>query len=52
VLARALFFGFLAFGKDLGQSVPDMTPDAPPNGAEALATMRDLFGHLYPNLGI
>jgi phospholipase C len=51
-LASALFFGFLAFGKDLGQSVPDMTPDAPPNGAEALAIMRDLFGHLYPNLGI
>jgi phospholipase C len=52
VLARSLFFGFLAFGKAHGQKVPEFTPDAPPNGAEALAIMRDLFGHLYPNLGV
>jgi phospholipase C len=51
-LAKAFFFGFLAFGKDLGQTMPGYTPDAPPDGAEALAVMRDLFGHLYPNLGI
>jgi phospholipase C len=51
-LASALFFGFLAYGKHLGQNMPDFSPDKPPNGAEALATMRDLFGHLYPNLGI
>ena len=52
VLAGAIFFGFLAFGKNLGQKVPDFTPDAPPTGAEALAIVRDLFGHLYPNLGL
>jgi phospholipase C len=52
VLARAIFFGFLAFGKNLGQKVPDYSPDAPPTGAEALAIVRDLFGHLYPNLGL
>ncbi|HVN50589.1 MAG TPA: alkaline phosphatase family protein [Acidimicrobiales bacterium] len=52
VLAKAFFFGFLAFGKNHGQTVPDFTPDNPPNGAEALAIMRDLFAHLYPNLGI
>ena len=51
-LASAFFFGFLAFGKNLGQRVPVYSPDAPPNGAEALAIMSDLFGHLYPNLGI
>jgi phospholipase C len=51
-LAGALFFGFLAYGKHLGQNMPDFSPDNPPNGAEALVIMRDLFGHLYPNLGI
>jgi phospholipase C len=51
-LAKAFFFGFLAFGKDLGRTMPDYSTHAPPNGAEALAVVRDLFGHLYPNLGI
>jgi phospholipase C len=51
-LASALFFGFLAYGRNLGQPMPQFSTDSPPNGAIALATMRDLFGHLYPNLGI
>jgi phospholipase C len=50
-LARALFHGLLAFGKELGQSVPDISPDATITGAEGLAIMRDEFGHLFPNLG-
>jgi phospholipase C len=51
-LASAFFFGFLAFGKSNGRPMPAYTPDAPPNGAEALRIMKDLFGHLYPNLSI
>ena len=49
-LGRALFFGLLALGKELGQPVPDIAPDTAPTGSEAVAIMRDLFGHMFPNL--
>ena len=49
-LGRALFFGLLALGKEIGQPVPDIAPDKAPTGSEAVATMRDLFGHMFPNL--
>ncbi len=49
-LGRALFLGLLALGKEIGQPVPDIAPDKAPNGSEAVAIMRDLFGHMFPNL--
>jgi hypothetical protein len=30
--------------------VPDIAPDTAPTGSEAVAIMRDLFGHIFPNL--
>jgi phospholipase C len=49
-LGRALFFGLLALAKEIGQSVPDIAPDTAPTGSEAVAIMRDLLGHMFPNL--
>ena len=40
----------LALAKEIGQTVPDVGPDAVPTGSEAVAIMRDLFGHMFPNL--
>jgi hypothetical protein len=48
--ARALFFGLLVLAKEIGQSVPDIAPDTAPTRSEAVAIMRDLFGHMFPNL--
>jgi phospholipase C len=50
-LAKALLHALLALGKQLGQSVPDISPDATITGAEGLAIMRDEFAHMFPNLG-
>jgi phospholipase C len=49
-LPRALFFAFLGFGKKLGQPVPEVSPDAPITGAEGLAIIHEMFGHMFPNL--
>ena len=49
-LARAMFFAFLGLGKGLGQTVPDVRPDATITGAEGLAMIYDMFGHMFPNL--
>jgi hypothetical protein len=35
----------------LGEPVPDIGSEAPLTGAEGLAIMHDLFGHLFPHLG-
>jgi phospholipase C len=50
-LARAMFFGFLGLGKELGQPVPDIGSDATITGGEGLAMLDDMFGHMFPNLG-
>jgi len=49
-LPRAIFFACLGLGKALGQSVPDISPDADIKGGAAVATIRDMFGHIFPNL--
>ncbi len=49
-LARAIFFGVLALGKELGQAVPDIEQAADIKGGEAVAITRDLFGHMFPGL--
>jgi len=49
-LGRTLFFGLLALGKEIGQTVPEIAPDTALTGSEAVAIMRDLFGHMLPNL--
>ena len=43
-LGKALFFGCLALGKELGQAVPDIGKDADIKRGEAIATIDDLFG--------
>jgi hypothetical protein len=48
-LGQALFLGLLALAKEIGQTVPDIAPDTAPTGSEAVAIMRDLFGHIFPN---
>jgi phospholipase C len=49
-LPRAIFFACLGLGKALGQAVPDIGQDAATKGAEAVATIRGLFGHIFPGL--
>ncbi|MFG2824745.1 alkaline phosphatase family protein [Kitasatospora sp. NPDC048365] len=49
-LPRSLFFAFLGLGRELGQSVPDIAPDADLTGGEGLAMLHEMFGHLFPNL--
>jgi len=49
-LGRALFFGLLAPGKEIGQTVPEIAPDTALTRSEAVAIMRDVFGHMLPNL--
>lgn len=49
-LGQALFLGLLALAKEIGQTVPDIAPVTAPTGSEAVAIMRDLFGHIFPNL--
>ena len=49
-LGKALFFGCLALGKELGQAVPDIGHDADIKQGEAIATIGDLFGHMFPSL--
>ena len=49
-LPRALFFGLMALGKELGQSVPDISPDDDLKLADALAMIGDLFGEMWPAL--
>ena len=50
-LAKGLFHALLALGKELGQTVPEVSPDATIQGAEGIAIMREMFGHMFPNLG-
>jgi phospholipase C len=50
-LAKGLFFALLALGKELGQSVPDVSPNTDIKGAEGIAIIRDTFGHMFPHLG-
>ena len=45
-----LFLGLLALAKEIGQTVPDIAPDTAPTGSEAVAIMRDSFGHMFPSL--
>ncbi len=49
-LGQALFLGLLAVAKEIGQTVTEIAPDTAPTGGEAVAIMRESFGHLFPNL--
>lgn len=42
--------GLLGLAKEIGQAVPGIAPDAQRTGAEALAIMSDLFGHMFPHV--
>jgi hypothetical protein len=50
-LAKGMFFALLALGKELGQTVPPISPDADVTRAEGIAMMREMFGHMFPHLG-
>jgi hypothetical protein len=50
MLQKGGIFALLALGKDLGHPVPDMPPDTPVTGAQAMAMMSELFGHVFPKL--
>jgi hypothetical protein len=45
-----MFFAFLGLGQGIGQTVPDISPDATISGAEGLGMIHDMFGHMFPNL--
>ena len=49
VLGRARLFGLLPLAKEIGQTMPDISPDTVPTGGEAVAIMRELFGPMLPN---
>jgi phospholipase C len=49
-LPRAIFFACLELGKALGKPGPDFTPDANIKGAEAVATIREMFVQVFPGL--
>jgi hypothetical protein len=34
----------------IGQPVPDIAPDTALTGSEGVAMVRDLFGHMFPNV--
>ena len=49
-LPKALFFGLLALGKELGQTVPDLSPSDDVMGSEAVAIILSEFADLFPEL--
>ncbi len=49
-LPKGLFFGLLALGKELGQTVPDLDPADDVKGSDAVAIILSEFAHLFPEL--
>jgi phospholipase C len=49
-LPKGLFFGLLALGKELGQTVPDLDPADDVNGSDAVVIILSEFAHLFPEL--
>jgi hypothetical protein len=49
-LQKGVICALLALGKDLGHPVPSLPPGTPVTGAQAMAMMGDLFGHVFPKL--
>jgi phospholipase C len=49
-LPKAIFLACLGLGKALGQSVPDVGPDADIRGAAAVTMIRDMFFEVFPKL--
>ncbi|MET7991479.1 alkaline phosphatase family protein [Amycolatopsis sp. NPDC005232] len=49
-LAKALFQGYLALTKQLGQAVPDIPGDAELSGGQALDIVHETAGDLFPGL--
>jgi phospholipase C len=50
-LPKSLFFGLMTLGKELGQKVPDVSPDDDLKLADSIAMVHDLFGKMWPRLG-
>jgi len=49
-MGRGLVLMGLSLAKDLGQTVPDIKPDTPLTGAEGVALIRGVLGHMFPGL--
>jgi phospholipase C len=50
ILAKALFAGVLSLGKGLGAAVPEINPEEPINGAQAIEISHEVLGELFPAL--
>jgi hypothetical protein len=49
-LQKGAYATCMALGKKLGHALPVLREDAEVRGAEAIETIADLFGHLFPGL--
>jgi phospholipase C len=49
-LPKAIFLACIGLGKALGQSVPDIGPDADVKGGEAVTMIRSMFFEVFPGL--
>ena len=50
ILGKAVFAAVLALGKGMGVAVPDIKPDQPMTGAEAITIGHEILGELFPEL--
>jgi phospholipase C len=50
LLGRSLFFAVLALAHGLGAPVPDIKPDDPITGSQAIAIGHEALGELFPRM--
>jgi phospholipase C len=50
LLGRSLLFSALAMAHDRGLAVPDIKPDDPVTGAQAVAIAHEILGDFFPNM--
>lgn len=50
LLGRSLLHSTLAMAQDRGLAVPDIKPDAPVTGAQAVAIAHEILGDVFPNM--
>jgi phospholipase C len=47
-LGKSLLFAVLAFAQGLGKTVPDLKPEEPITGGQAVAIGHEVLGDLFP----
>jgi phospholipase C len=50
ILAKAVFAGVLALGRGMGAAVPEIAPEEPISGAQAIEISHEVLGKLFPAL--